>query len=351
MPDAGTPTSGPVSLPTGFDPRRVRRQAVLVIGAIGLLVLVALLAPGLGEVRTLLKGASVPWLAVATLLELLSCLSYVAMFRPVFCRTMSRTTAWEIAWSELGVGSLVPASGAGGLALGAWALRQGGMPAERIARRSVAFFLIKSAVNFATVAIVGTAVAVGLFGDTGLSLWLTALPAALSVLVFAAVIAIARRGRERLAPESAGRVRRAVAASQRAIVRGAAEAEAIVRSRDLRVIGGAIGYYAFDNVMLYATFKAVGHSPAIEVVLLGYLLGQLGGLLPLPGGIGGIDGGLIGALVVYGAPAAASAAAVFAFRIILFWLPLVIGAYAFVRLRRALNQPGRPDLCADAAAG
>ena len=55
---------------------------------------------------------------------------------------------------------------------------------------------------------------------------------------------------------------------------------------------------------------------------MGYLIGQLGGLLPLPGGIGGIDGGLFGALVVYGTPAATTAAAVLAYRVILFWLPL-----------------------------
>ena len=54
-------------------------------------------------------------------------------------------------------GSIVPASGAGGLALGAWILRRGGMPAERIARRSVAFFLIKSSVNFVAVAVLGDA--------------------------------------------------------------------------------------------------------------------------------------------------------------------------------------------------
>ena len=56
---------------------------------------------------------------------------------------------------------------------------------------------------------------------------------------------------------------------------------------------------------------------------MGYLIGQLGGLLPLPGGVGGIDGGLIGTLIVYGAPAAATAAAVLAYRVILFWLPLL----------------------------
>ena len=79
------------------------------------------------------------------------------------------------AGSELAMGSLVPASGAGGLALGAWVLHRGGMDGDRIARRSVAFFLIKSGVNFVAVALIGTALAVGLLGPD-LSLWLTAFP-------------------------------------------------------------------------------------------------------------------------------------------------------------------------------
>jgi uncharacterized protein (TIRG00374 family) len=78
---------------------------------------------------------------------------------------------------------------------------------------------------------------------------------------------------------------------------------------------------------------------------MGYLIGQLGGLLPLPGGVGGIDGGLIGTLVVYGAPIAAVTAAVLAYRVILFWLPLVGGAIAFFSLRRALDKSVRADLC------
>ena len=88
----------------------------------------------------------------------------------------------------------------------------------------------------------------------------------------------------------------------------------------------------------------------IVVVLMAYLIGQLGGLLPLPGGLGGIDGGLFGAFVVYGAPAAVTAAAVLAYRIILFWLPLLVGSVTFVSLRRGLNRPDRPDLCVVPAA-
>ena len=78
---------------------------------------------------------------------------------------------------------------------------------------------------------------------------------------------------------------------------------------------------------------------------MGYLIGQLGGLLPIPGGLGGIDGGLIGTLIVFGTPAAVTAAAVIVYRVILFWLPLLAGAVAFISLRRGLNRPDRPELC------
>ena len=111
------------------------------------------------------------------------------------------------------------------------------------------------------------------------------------------------------------------------------------------MVAGALGCWAFDNAVLWATFNAFGESPDLVAILLGYRIGQLGGLLPLPGGIGGIDGGLVGTLIVDGAPADLTVAAVLAYRVILFWLPLVAGAPAFASLRRGLNQPDRPDLC------
>jgi uncharacterized protein (TIRG00374 family) len=103
--------------------------------------------------------------------------------------------------------------------------------------------------------------------------------------------------------------------------------------------------------VLWATFRAFGYHPAITIILMGYLIGQLGGLLPIPGGLGGIDGGLLGTFVVYGTPAATTAAAVLAYRVILFWLPLLVGAVSFLSLRRGLNDPDRPELCVVPAAG
>jgi uncharacterized protein (TIRG00374 family) len=137
---------------------------------------------------------------------------------------------------------------------------------------------------------------------------------------------------------------------RRALVTGTAEAVEIVRSRDLLVLIGALGYWAWDNAVLWAAFHAVGADVPLSVVLMGYLIGQLGGLLPIPGGVGGIDGGLIGTLVVYGAPAAATVAAVLAYRLILFWLPLLGGVVAFLSLRRALADEERHDLCFPAPA-
>jgi len=82
------------------------------------------------------------------------------------------------------------------------------------------------------------------------------------------------------------------------------------------------------------------------VILMGYLIGQLGGLLPLPGGVGGIDGGLFGTLVVYGAAVAATAAAVLAYRLILFWLPLLVGGPVFLALWRDLHRNENADQAA-----
>ena len=342
---ASADTAKRTSLPSAFEPRVLVRRALQVGALILVLVLIALLAPGLGEVRHHLGEAKLGWIAVAVGLELLSCLSYVLMFRPIFCRRMSWRHSSRIAWSELGMGSIVPASGAAGLALGAWALVQSGMPPERVARRSVAFFLIKSSVNFVAVALIGAAMALGLFGPD-LSLWLTAFPAALSLLVIGAILLLPRLGEGATPPPDAGRAARWISAARRSVIAGTREAVEIVRSGDPLVLAGALGYWAFDNAVLWATFHAFGAQVDISIILLGYLIGQLGGLLPIPGGVGGIDGGLIGTLVVFGAPAAATAAAVLAYRVILFWLPLIGGTIGFVSLRRQLARDDGDELLA-----
>src|SRR4051794_29492738 len=178
-------------MPEEFQTAKLARRTLQIIAALVVVGLVVLLAPGLGHVRDLLTEARPEWVALAVALEAMSCVSYVFLFRPIFCQSMPWRTSWEIGLSEVGAGSIVPASGVGGLALGAWILNEGGMPAERIARRSVAFFLIKSSVNFIAVAVLGTLLFFGVLGPE-LSPWLTAAPAVGALLAIGAVLVVPR---------------------------------------------------------------------------------------------------------------------------------------------------------------
>lgn len=333
-------------MPAGLDVRRLAKRAAQIAVAIAILVAVAVLAPGLGEVRDRLSGASPGWLALVIVFEILSSLSYVLMFRPAFCSLMTWRSAAELGLAEVGTGSLVPASGAGGIALGAWVLSKAGMRAETIARRSVAFLLLKSSVNFAAVVVVGVLVYVGVIGPPQ-SAWLTLLPAALAALTIAGVALIPRIPEGPPASPEDGRVRRLWLASRAALVRGTHEAGVLLKRRNPWLLAGILGYWAWDNLALWAAFHAVGEPPGASIILLGYLIGQLGGLLPIPGGIGGIDGGLIGTLIVFGADASTATAAVLAYRIVLFWVPLLLGAVAVVSLRRSLDRPGGFIPCAE----
>ena len=120
----------------------------------------------------------------------------------------------------------------------------------------------------------------------------------------------------------------------------------LLRSRDPLIPAGAIGYMAFDVAALAVSFHAFGDVPSIGPFLFAYVVGQLGGLIPIPGGIGGTDGGLIGALVLCGTPLAQAAAAVLAYRAFQLGIPALLGTIGFVQLRRTLaREPAPAALC------
>jgi uncharacterized membrane protein YbhN (UPF0104 family) len=234
--------------------------------------------------------------------------------------------------SELAAGALLPAGGAGGLALGAWALHRGGMSSKHIARRTVSFFLLTSAANFAVVIAAGIGVALGLLpGRAGLVL--TVVPALLATAAVVAVLALAR---------FLGRVTRVRGFAFRAcavIAEGVREALALLRSRRPTVILGSLGYLAFDIATIAACFQATGSLPPLGDFVLAYTIGQLGGLIPIPGGLGATDGGLIGTFVLFGASLGPVTAAVLIYRLIQLGIPALLGAPAFLLLQRTLRGP------------
>jgi uncharacterized protein (TIRG00374 family) len=113
------------------------------------------------------------------------------------------------------------------------------------------------------------------------------------------------------------------------------EARRLVRTGNLGLLG-AIMWWAFDIATLWATFRAFGSAPAVGVLVVGYFVGMLANLLPLPGGIGGVDGGMIGAFAAFGVDPGLAIVAVLAYRFFAFWLPIAPGALAFASLRRTV---------------
>ena len=354
-----SPPRAPEKLPRELGAAGLARRIGLLALLFGIIALLIATVPGIGDVRQRFADARPGWLVLMVVLELCSCLSYVVAFKGVFCARLDWRFSYEVGMAEQGTNVLVPAGGVGGLALGAWVLRQGGMSSERIARRSVSFFLLTSIPNFLCAAVLGILLGSGAVPSAGPQL----LAAIFGVLALAVmiVVVVLPRGLRRIGPDHDGPLRedelrtRARRLTRRAAVvlsGGFEDAGMLLRRRQPLVLFGALGYMAFDVAALAASFEAFGVAPSFAAFVFAYVIGQLGGLLPLPGGIGGIEGGLIGALALYGSPLALATAAVLAYRVIQLGMPAVLGSLAFLQLRRRLSREDAPAaLCEPSTEG
>jgi hypothetical protein len=229
------------------------------------------------------------------------------------------------------------------------------MPTEHIARRTVAFFLLTSLANVGVLAVFAAAFAVGLLGHDEVpgvtyGFGIAALASIPLTLVLPALTARleptpgdggGRVRTARLEPtpgDGGGRVRTAIRAVVSSVGHGVRDSLTLLRTRQTGVLSGSLGYMGFDIAVLWACYRAFGHSPSLGVLVVAYIIGQLGGLLPIPGGIGGTEGGLIGTFALYHAPLATTAVAVLAYRAVQLWLPALLGSLAFLQLRNSLRQ-------------
>jgi uncharacterized membrane protein YbhN (UPF0104 family) len=330
-------------VPEQLSRRKVRKQLLLLAGVVLVVVAVVTLFPGLDGLRARLSHANPVWLVLGAGLKVLSGLGYVAIFRMVFCRRMSWRVSYQIGMSEMGANALLPTGGAGGLALGAWALKRGGMPTAEIARRTAAFFMLTSVANVAGVVLIGVGLAVRVLpGETNMAL--TLLPAAIASAAIVGSLLAGRssaglhRRLDRNAANGSSRRSRLALKTLVAVADGVNEAVALLREGNAWLIGGILAYLIFDVMILWATFRAFGAAPPLAILGMAYLIGELGGLIPVPGGIGGVDAGLVGTFVLYNVPITAAASAVIAYRAIALWVPAILGSAAFVSLRRTLRR-------------
>jgi uncharacterized membrane protein YbhN (UPF0104 family) len=317
----------------GRWPRVSRRAATAALLIVFLIVLLASV-PGLQGVGRQIGRIGPLWLAGAVALELLSCLSFVVVFRLFFDR-LEASDARLMAWTEQASGALLPGGGAGGLAIGAGLMRLTGQPVRWIVRRSAALFFLSAAVSSAGLVAAGLALIAGAArpDDLLLTLLPTALAAGATVIVASLPAVVGARSR---APRWL-----------RALAGGVGEAEHVVFARrpSWRLVGAG-GYLVFDIAVLWLVLRAFGHAPSVAIVTLAYSIGYAANSLPVPGGVGVLDAGLTGALVLYGVSPVPAAAAVIIYHAIAFWVPGLGGLLAYTRLRPRLVASHEPSLLA-----
>jgi uncharacterized protein (TIRG00374 family) len=334
-------------------PRVVLTRRRLLASLLFVVVVVAFLYFGLPKLLGLrhtwdrIQHGNPWWLALGAGLEVCSFWGYIILFRAVFARGESRIdwrASYQITMAGLAATRLFASAGAGGIALTAWALRRAGIERRVAACRLVAFMVLLYGVYMGTLVICGLGMYIGVIpGHHPFAI--TVVPAIFGAVVIALflVMSLVPTDFERLAGRwtearsGFGRFARWLAAAPATLASGVRTAISLVRTRDPNLLG-AVAWWGFDIAVLWACFHAFGASPPKGVIVMSYFVGMIGNTLPLPGGIGGVDGGMIGAFSAFGMPVQVTVVSVLAYRVFAFWLPTLPGGVAYFQLRRTVQR-------------
>jgi uncharacterized membrane protein YbhN (UPF0104 family) len=319
---------------------------VLIAVAAGVLYFGLPRLTGLEDTWGRLSSGDPLWLCAAVLLEVAAYAAYVFTFHRLFAEPGSLIgwrESYDISLAGVVASRVFATAGAGGIALTVWALDRSGMDRRQLVTRLTSFYVLLYAIFMAALVVVGTALRTGVLHGPA-PFGLTVVPA-----VFGGIVIIAGLAAARVLPELGRRVRLSlpehehvpkwlaqVAGSAELLAAGVRAALERVRARDTAVLGAA-GWWAFDVGVLWACFEAFGEPPPGGVLVMGYLAGTLGNVLPLPGGLGGVEGAMIGAFVGFGVDGGLAVAAVLGYRACQYWLPIVPGILAYLRLLRTVK--------------
>lgn len=340
---------------------RVTRQrafafALFIVSGVAFLYFVLPQISGVGRTVHRIGRGDTWWIAIGIVLEVCSFAGYVVLFRAVFTRERGRIgwrESYLITMAGLAATRLFAAAGAGGVALTAWALRRSGMRPRIVASRMVAFMALLYAIYAVAVIVDGLGLGLGIFPGGGPAA-ITILPAVVAAVLIAAGGAVALLPGDierRLGSWSAGSGRAArllarLVSAPALAAHGIRSAIALLRTRQPGLLG-APAWWGFDVAVLWACFHAFGAAPPFTVILMAYFVGMLGNLLPLPGGLGGVEGGMIGAFAIFGVEFNLAVLAVLTYRGIAFWLPTIPGALAYIQLRRTVARWRQDEAAAE----
>jgi uncharacterized protein (TIRG00374 family) len=345
------------------NPKRIAQTIIIAIIAVAAIYFLFPQVVGVENgIKKLGQGDPV-WIAIAFAFSLVMFASYVALFRGVIGAEIRLRwrESYEITMAGLAATRLFSAGGAGGIVLTYWALRKAGMPAKNTAARMVAFNVLLYAVYLLTLLINGILLRAGVFSGEAPA-GMTVVPAVIAGVLLAILLLITlvpgdleKRFSGASQERFWGRAMRGLATVPSTLAIGVREALSFLRQprRGGLAVGGAIGFWAAQIAILAAAFKAFGVDVSLAVIVQGFFVGMFANLLPLPGGVGGVDAGMIGAFALFGLPGNSVFAAVLVYRFFAFWLPLLPGIVAFFQLRATVRRweqkPASPPVGNDIA--
>jgi uncharacterized membrane protein YbhN (UPF0104 family) len=326
-----------------IDGRAVARKVVLPALFVAAIVALVLLAGSrMRSVAHALRQVvdlSPRWMIIALAFETLSLAGYVALMSLVMGRAAPRVgvrVSAQVTLAGAAATRLLPTAGAGGAALTLWTLRRAGLQPRAAARALVAFFVVLYSVFLAAIVLSGAALSLGWVSDDGPTA-LSAIPAIIALVGIVACAMLAGGRVIELDAEAdaqhgdSGRRSRVRAAAQ-LVGQAVRDGRRLATSPDPRLLG-AVAYWLFDAAVLWAMLHAFGSSPALPVVALAYLVGQVANTVPLPGSV---SGGTVGLLIAFGSAPAVALPAVLAYRAVSVWLPTPAALAAIPKLRNTI---------------
>lgn len=307
---------------------------------------------GLERSIELVERADPWWIAVAICCSAGSLACYVAIFRYTVSEGVagSQRLGWaecyQITMASQAASTVVTAGGAGGIALILWALGRAGLPRAQAIARLVAFLAIHYVIYLGALVVFGLGLWLGLLPG-GAPTALTLVPAVVAGLgLLAVAVTVARPAPlERVAASRPdGKITHLAARltdAPAALADGMRYAASLLqpRSRGLTIALIAVAYWASNLAVLAACFEAFGARPELAGLVQAFFVGMTANLLPLlPGGVGSVEAGLIGALLAFGEPGPEVVVSVLAYRLIGYWLPTIPESIAYAQLTRTVTR-------------
>jgi uncharacterized membrane protein YbhN (UPF0104 family) len=333
-----------------FTPRNLLALGGFLVASIAAMYYLLPQLAGLNDTWHRIEDGSPYWMFLAVVFTVGMFGGYVMMFRGVFVRAVGAgppigwRESYQITLAGLAASRIFAAGGAGGLVLTAWALRRAGMPKRLVADKTLSFLILTYFPYVAALIICGLGLRIGIFpGEAPFGL--TVVPAVFAGIALAIGLSIAlvptdlqrRLGGWAGAGGRLARIAQRLAHVPASASAGMRDALEHVRSRD-PALTGAILFWGFQILVLWAAFRAFGDSPPAAVLVQGFFVGMLGNLLPMPGGVGGVEGGMIASFVAFGVDGGLAVVAVLAYRAFTFWLPLIPGVIAYFQLRKTVER-------------